>query len=66
MDDGKVNVMSLAMQAALRNAFDRAEADQAVVLLTGRPGVFSAGFDLPTLRAGGPDAKAMVMGGFEL
>jgi enoyl-CoA hydratase len=66
MDDGKVNVMSVGMQAALQNAFDRAEADQAVVLLTGRPGVFSAGFDLPTLRAGGPDAKAMVMGGFEL
>jgi enoyl-CoA hydratase len=66
MDDGKVNVMSLAMQAALQNALDRAEADQAVVMLTGRPGVFSAGFDLPTLRTGGPDAKAMVLGGFEL
>jgi enoyl-CoA hydratase len=66
MDDGKVNVMSLVLQAALQKALDRAEADQAVVLLTGRPGVFSAGFDLPTLRAGGPEAKAMVLGGFEL
>ena len=66
MDDGKVNVMSRAMQGALQNALDRAEVDHAVVLLAGRPGVFSAGFDLPTLRAGGPDAKAMVIGGFEL
>jgi enoyl-CoA hydratase len=36
------------------------------VVLTGREGVFSAGFDLTTLRAGGPDALAMVQGGFQL
>jgi len=66
MDDGKVNVMSLAMQKALHLALDRAEAEEAVVLLTGRPGVFSAGFDLVTLRAGGTKARDMVIGGFEL
>jgi enoyl-CoA hydratase len=66
MDDGKVNVMSRGMQEALHHALDRAESDNAVVVLTGRPGVFSAGFDLKTLRAGGPDAQAMVIGGFEL
>ncbi len=66
MDDGKVNVMSLAHQAALHEALDRAERDRAVVLLSGRPGVFSAGFDLNVLREGGPDAMAMVRGGFEL
>ncbi|HEX3462092.1 MAG TPA: crotonase/enoyl-CoA hydratase family protein [Acidimicrobiales bacterium] len=66
MDDGKVNVMSLGMQEALHSALDRAESDNAVVVLTGRPGVFSAGFDLNTLRAGGADAQAMVIGGFEL
>jgi enoyl-CoA hydratase len=66
MDDGKVNVMSLGMQEALHHALDRAESDNAVVVLAGRPGVFSAGFDLKTLRAGGPDAQAMVIGGFEL
>ena len=38
MDDGKVNVMSRVMPAAVHDALDRAEADQAVVLLTGRPG----------------------------
>jgi enoyl-CoA hydratase len=66
MDDGKVNVLSLAMLAAINEAFDRAEADRAAVVLAGRPGVFSAGFDLGTLGAGGPDAAAMGQGGFTL
>ena len=66
MDDGKVNVMSVAMLSALNTAFDRALADGAVVVLSGRPGVFSAGFDLPVLRVGGADANTMVKMGFEL
>jgi enoyl-CoA hydratase len=66
MDDGKVNALSPGMLAELGEAFDRAEADRAVVLLTGRDGVFSAGFDLGVLRAGGPEAAGMVRAGFEL
>jgi enoyl-CoA hydratase len=66
MDDGKVNAMSPDMIAELNDALDRAEADRATVLLTGREGVLSAGFDLPTLRAGGSGAIDMVRSGFEL
>jgi enoyl-CoA hydratase len=66
MDDGKVNALSLAMLSQLQRALDRAQEDRAVVVLTGRPGVFSAGFDLRVIKAGGPDAAAMVRGGFEL
>ena len=66
LDDGKVNVLSSAAQSALHGALDRAQGDRAVVVLSGRPGVFSAGFDLNVLRAGGPEAIAMVRGGFEL
>ncbi|MBV8950014.1 MAG: crotonase/enoyl-CoA hydratase family protein [Actinobacteria bacterium] len=66
MDDGKVNVLSPQMLAELNDGLDRAEADNAVVLLTGRTGVFSAGFDLRVLSAGGLDAKHMVRNGFEL
>ncbi len=66
MDDGKVNVLSLRMLAAIHEALDRAEADRAAVVLAGRTGVFSAGFDLGTLRAGGPDGVAMGRGGFAL
>jgi enoyl-CoA hydratase len=66
LDDGKVNVMSLAMQAEIHAALDRAESDRAVVVLTGRDGVLSAGFDLQVLSAGGSAAASMVIGGFEL
>lgn len=66
MDDGKVNVMSLAMLSALNRALDRAQADKAIVIMTGRAGVFSAGFDLPVLTAGGMDAQTMMRSGFEL
>jgi enoyl-CoA hydratase len=50
MDDGKVNVFSFDMLRALHEAFDEAERDETVVLLQGRPGYFSAGFDLKVLR----------------
>lgn len=66
MDDGKVNVLSPRMLGELGTALDRAEADGAAVVLTGRDGVFSAGFDLAILRAGGPAAAAMVHSGFAL
>ncbi len=66
LDDGKVNALSLDMQAAIGEALDRAEADGAAVVLTGRPGIFSAGFDLRTIAAGGPETGAMVIGGFRL
>jgi enoyl-CoA hydratase len=66
MDDGKVNVLSPAMQHGLNEALDRAQDDGAAVLLTGREGVFSAGFDLGLLRAGGSEAVNMIHGGFRL
>jgi enoyl-CoA hydratase len=66
MDDGKVNVMSSVMLSEINAALDRAEAEKAVVFLTGRAGVFSAGFDLRVLREGGSPAVSMVRSGFEL
>jgi enoyl-CoA hydratase len=66
LDDGKVNVMSLKMLAAVNDALDQALWDQAVVVIAGRPGVFSAGFDLPVLRAGGAESAEMVRRGFVL
>jgi enoyl-CoA hydratase len=46
MDDGKVNAFSIEMLQSLLSAFDRAEEDGAVVVMTGREAYFSAGFDL--------------------
>ena len=59
MDDGKVNVFSIPMLRALHAAFGRAEEDGAVVVLQGRPGCFSAGFDLQAL--GGPPQDALTL-----
>ena len=66
LDDGKRNVLSVDMFAAIAAALDRAESDGVTVVLTGREGVFSAGFDLRVLMAGGEDAYRMVRTGFEL
>ncbi len=60
MDDGKVNVFSLAMLGALHEAFDRAERDGTVVLLRGRPGYFSAGFDLKVINGASEDVALML------
>lgn len=67
MDDGKANVMSTSMLGALHDAFDRAERDRAVVVLTGRSGIFSAGFDLNIFRGGDAEAQfTMLKAGAEL
>jgi enoyl-CoA hydratase/carnithine racemase len=66
LDDGKVNALSAAMLASIGAGLDRAEADEAVVVMTGRERTFSAGFDLksddwPTmLTAGARTAERML------
>lgn len=55
MDDGKVNAFSIPMLKAIHEAFDRAERDGTVVVLTGRENYFSAGFDLKVFASGEVD-----------
>jgi enoyl-CoA hydratase len=50
IDDGKANVMSVSMLRALDAALDKAATDQAIVVLRGRAGVFSGGFDLAVFK----------------
>jgi len=66
LDDGNRNVITPPLLRELNDALDRAEKAQAVVVLTGREGVFCAGFDLRILRGGVVDAFQMLIGGFEL
>ena len=66
MDDGKANVMSLPMQQAVHAALDESEKAKLPVVLTGRAGILSAGFDLKTLSAGGQPVFDMLNGGIEL
>jgi enoyl-CoA hydratase len=54
------------MQADINDALDKAEADNAVVLLTGNQKALSAGFDLSIITTPGPESVAMLRGGFEL
>jgi len=51
-DDGKVNAMSVAMMQEINVALDQAEEHGSVVILTGRDGIFSAGFDLAVFKQG--------------
>jgi enoyl-CoA hydratase len=66
MDDGKANALTFDMFAQLGDAFDRAEADHVGVILAGRPGRFSAGFDLKILGAAGSETPALLRAGFDI
>ncbi len=66
IDDGKRNALSPQVLRELYRAFDRAESDRAMVILTGRESVFSAGFDLHVMKRGGIDALRMLRLGYSL
>lgn len=66
LDDGKVNALSHPLMQACLDALDRAEAEARAVLLIGRPGRFSAGFDLRGMMAGRDAAVALVRQGAQL
>ena len=72
LDDGKVNVLSPAMQQNVNEALDRAEqaattGEVKAIVLAGNSRVLSAGFDLSVFTSGDAAAAlAMLSGGFEL
>ncbi|MEM9303614.1 MAG: crotonase/enoyl-CoA hydratase family protein [Pseudomonadota bacterium] len=66
IDDGKRNALGPPVQAAIYKALDRAERDKAIVILTGRESVFSAGFDLKVLRGAPKPALTMLRGGYRM
>jgi enoyl-CoA hydratase len=66
MDDGKVNALSTEMMSEIGKALDRAEAAGAITVLTGREGIFSAGFDLTTFKRGRDESLQMVLTGAKL
>jgi enoyl-CoA hydratase len=62
LDDGKVNAMSQPFFDALNAVLDRAEKDRAqAVVITGRPGVFSAGLNLKVLPTLAPEDLTQTM-----
>lgn len=66
MDDGKANAVSPLMLTQLNDALDQAEKSAKVVVITGRPGKFSAGFDLSIMSQGGGAMANLVVAGAHL
>ena len=66
IDDGKRNALSPQVLREIYAALDRAESDRALVIITGREPVFSAGFDLNVMKRGGINALRMLRAGYAL
>lgn len=66
IDDGKRNALSPKVLQAIYRALDRAESDDAILIITGRDSVFSAGFDLGVMKRGGIEALRMLGSGYSL
>ncbi len=64
--NGKVNTISHEVIDAINEALDVAEKERNVVILTGKTGMFSGGFDLNTMKAGPESAIALVTKGSKL
>ena len=64
IDDGKANVFGVPMTSALSAALDEIDTKEGAVVIEGREGIFSAGFDLNVMNSGDPDAqREMRLGG---
>ena len=67
MDDGKANALGHDLLGALLDALDEVDASGAdAVVIVGRPGRFSAGFDLSVMKAGGTGPKEMLAAGVDV
>jgi enoyl-CoA hydratase len=66
LDHGKPNSISQAVADELMAALALAEKSAGAVVLLGRPGMFSGGFDLPTMQLGPGPTREMVKAGGRL
>ncbi len=66
VDDGKVNVLSHETIAGIHSSLDRADQEARAVMIIGRPGKFSAGFDLKVMQAGAESARNLFRAGMDL
>ena len=62
-DDGKANAVSHEFMDSMNEGLDRAEKEAKAVVIHGRPGRFSGGFDLSEIRKGPDAAQALVKKG---
>ena len=58
MDDGKRNALTVDAIGSVNEHLDEAEAKAGAIVLAGRPGSFSAGFDLAVMTGDDPEARS--------
>lgn len=63
LDDSKANAFSNLMFDAVNAAMDKADAEAKIIVLRGREGIFSAGYNLKELMLGGDTAVQLVKRG---
>lgn len=65
INDGKANAVSFDFLAAMNKALDEIDgnADAKAIVISGKPGMFSAGFDLKVMTAEPARAGELVQGG---
>ena len=67
LDDGTANVFSSAMSSTINQLLDEVPNDKGALLITGRQGLLSGGFDLKTMTGGeAKDIIEMTVNGFKL
>ena len=66
INNGKANAISHEVISGLTQALEKAESEKRIVILTGKTGIFSGGFDLNIMKEGPDAAKALVNSGSEL
>jgi len=67
LNDGKANVFSTSMSENINALLDQVPEDKGSLIITGKPGMFSGGFDLKIIGSGDAEATAgMVKTGFKL
>ena len=66
LNNGKVNAFSHELIAQFNSALDQAQADRAVVIVTGQPGILSGCYDLKVMMSGPQNAIDLVAAGSTL
>lgn len=66
LDDGKANAITYEMIEAFERAFSQAQTEAAAIVITGRPGILTGGFDLQQVRQGIEATRAIIWRGGQL
>ena len=66
IDDGKANAISHPIAAGIHDALEKAKTEAGAVVLAGRPGRFSAGFDLSIMTSSPEAARNLLKAGADI